>query len=376
MQLQSLRARAFRNIAEVSLDAHPRLNIIVGENGAGKTNLLEAIHLAASLRVLRAIERTSDLITFGERTAQVKARFDLDGPLPVEVTITSKGKKATLADKAVRDVGDVGDRIGVVSFVPEDLTIVRGAPEVRRRALDRFCYGIDAGFRHQARRYEQTLAQRNRLLKDPAIDPVLLASFSAPLVDAGVALMRARVRGVHLWSSPFGQATAAISDGGLHAQLRYQSALLPASSSAAPPAEIDDGLAARFMAKLEAQANAERMRKTTLCGPHLDDVAITIAERRARRLASQGQARALTLALKVAQVRLMAAHRKSAPLLLLDDVAGELDRRRAAALFAVVDEVSSQAFVTTTELGTLPPLGACRIFHVQSGAVAHVEDRA
>lgn len=166
MRLLSLHAHGFRNLDAVDLSAHPRLNIFVGENGVGKTNLLEAVHLAAALRPLRQVERAKDLVRFDLERGQVSGSFDLDGPLPIEVVLEARGRRATLAGKQVKDIGQVASRIGVVCFTPEDLSIVRGGPERRRRALDRYAYGLSSSFAALARRYEDALGQRNRLLKE------------------------------------------------------------------------------------------------------------------------------------------------------------------------------------------------------------------
>ena len=135
----------------------------------------------------------------------------------------------------------------------------------------------------------------------------------------------------------------------------------------------DEELASMFTERLASQADGERHRRTTLTGPHLDDMVISFGERRARHLASQGEARAIVLALKLAAVRIYAEVRQTAPLLLLDDVAGELDPRRAAYLFDAVDEVGAQTFVTVTHLGALPKAGSGRAFHIRSGRIDATE---
>lgn len=365
MKLHRLHADGVRNLREVTLEAHPRLTAFVGDNGQGKTNLLEALHLAAALRPLRQVERARELVGFDRERGLVRARFDLDGPLDVEVQLEHRGRKALLAGKAVRDVAEIASRIGVVAFTPEDLAIVRGAPERRRRALDQLAFGLEPSFAALARRYEQALDRRNRLLKEARPDRALLESYTEPLVDAGVELARARARAARAWSPEFSAAALRISDERLLAELSYAASFLDEDILEISPARAKEA----FHERLLGQAESERYRKTTLSGPHLDDVALLVSERRARRLASQGEARALVLALKLAAVRLYTRARGTPPLLLLDDVAGELDPKKAACLFDTALEVGAQTFVTATHAGLLPSLDDALVVRIADGQV-------
>jgi DNA replication and repair protein RecF len=366
VHLVRLYAEAFRNLREVRLEPHRRLTAFVGDNGEGKTNLLEAVHLAAALRPLRQTERAKDLVRFDSERGVVRADFDLDGPLDVEVQVEPKGRRALIAGKAVRDVAEVAARIGVVAFTPEDLSIVRAGPDYRRRALDQFAYGLAPHFALLARRYEQALERRNRLLKQPRPDVDQLSSYSAPLVEAGVELARARAQAAARWAPAFAEDATRITDAAVETSLAYactfadEEALLHGS-----PAALEEG----YREKLASQRDAERQRRTTLAGPHLDDVALHLGDKRARRLASQGEARAIVLALKLSAVRLYTEARGTAPLLLLDDVAGELDPHKARCLFETVDSVGAQTFVTATHTGVLPALGEARVVRVAGGRV-------
>ena len=367
MHVVSLHCDGVRNLVDVHVEPHRRLTVFVGDNGQGKTNLLEALHLAAGLRPLRALERASDLVGFGRERGVVQARFEIDGPLDVEVVVEPRGRKATLAGKAVRDVGEVAQRIGVVTFVPEDASFVRGGPEQRRRGLDRFAFGLSSTHGALARRYDEALARRNRVLKAPVVDEALLDAYTDPLVQAGVALTRARHHAAQLWAPGFANEAHAIGGERLAAHLRYESALLDAHGD---DVTLDAGaLTDRFHNSLSRARSTELKRRSTATGPHLDDVALLKADRKARHLASQGEARALVLALKIAAVRLTTTARGTGPLLLLDDVAGELDPDKASRLLRAVDECAAQTFVTVTHTGALPPLGDARVLRVQQGRV-------
>ena len=364
MKLEHVFVDGVRNLANVTLEPHARLTVMIGDNGQGKTNLLEAIHLAAALRPLRALERASDLVMFGRERGVVRARFELDGPLPIEVLVEPKGRKATIAGKSVRDVGALASRIGVVSFLPEDSAMVRGGPEQRRKGLDRFAYSVLPGFAEVARRFEDALERRNRVLKAPVVEVDLLESYDPPFAQAAAALTRARASAVARWAPVFRAEALAIGGDALDAEMTYAPDIEGSES-------LDESaLVERFLEELAAARAYELKRRSTAKGPHHDDVVLwksSAGKQRARFLASQGEARALVLAMKVAAVRLATESRGTGPLLLLDAVAGELDPEKGARLFRAVDDTGAQAFVTTTHEAVLPALGDARVVTVRAG---------
>lgn len=368
MHLEHLSCDGLRNLVEVELSPSRRVTLLVGDNGQGKTNLLEAIHLAASLRPLKQLERQRDLVGEGRERAIIRARFDADGPVPVDVIVEPHGKRATIAGKAVRDASELWRKLGVVAFLPDDNALVRGGPELRRRMLDRVAFSLDPGFAVVARRFEEALERRNQVLKAPRVDEELLASYDTPYASAAAALALARAQAAHRLAPRFAAEARAIGGGELDATLRYQAALDDTLGDH-PAATGHDELATRALEALRCARALDVKRRTTTVGPHHDDAALFAADRRARFLASQGEARALVLALKLAQLRLVTEVRGAAPLLLLDDVAGELDRARAARLFAAIDETGAQTFVTTTHATTLPTLGDATVVHVRGGRV-------
>ncbi len=369
MHLEHLSCDGLRNLVEVELSPSRRVTLIVGDNGQGKTNLLEAIHLAASLRPLKPLERQRELVGEGRERGVIRARFEAHGPMPVEIVVEPHGKRATIAGKAVRDASELWRAIGVVAFVPDDNAVVRGGPELRRRMLDRVAFSLDPGFAAVARRFEDALERRNQVLKAPRVDAELLTSYDAPYAAAAAGLACARAVAAHRLAPRFAAEARAIGAGELDATLRYQAALDDALGDQ-PSARGYDELTAQVLEALMRARDHDLKRRTTTFGPHHDDVALFSAERRARFLASQGEARALVLALKLAQLRLVTEVRGEAPLLLLDDVAGELDRARAARLFAAVDETGAQTFVTTTHASALPAIGHAVVVRVRGGRVA------
>lgn len=372
MHLEQLFCDGLRNLVEVELVPGRRRTLIVGDNGQGKTNLLEAIHLAAALRPLKPVERHSDLVGEGRDHAVVRARFQADGPLPVEVVVEPKGKRASVAGKSVKDASELWRQLGVVSFLPDDNAVVRGAPELRRRALDRVAFSLDAGFASVARRFEEALERRNRVLKAPHVDAELLESYDEPYASAAAALTLARARAAHQLAPRFAAEARAIGGEMLAASLRYQAALDDTLGDD-PGARDEGALVTALRERLAAARELELKRRTTAAGPHHDDVVLLKADRRARFLASQGEARALVLALKLAQVRLVTEARGAGPLLLLDDVGGELDPERAARLFRAADETGAQTFVTATHADTLPAMSDATVVRMRAGRLVREE---
>ncbi len=354
MNLRRLKAVYFRNLKSIILDPAPGLNLLIGDNGHGKTNLLDAIAVGAQLKPIRPVKHNSDLILFGERESQIDAEFAGTSPFTVSVHLDLEGKKVRLNNKPTRDPFALREKIAQVSFVPEDLAAVMGSAGLRRRLLDQITASLYPNYALYYRQYEKVLLQRNRLLKQPLVDLVELSSFTQVLAQSAHVIEKARVLALLHIKSYYEDGVSRLSDAQLTGQLTY----LPSS-------------AGDLKASLEKLKVEERARKTTLLGPHLDDLEFSLNGHPARFSASRGQARVLILALKIAQLRAVFAHRSLSPLLLLDDVVGELDPDNAFRLLQVVDQLQTQTFITTTHLSALPTdWRAGRVFRVQGGAVS------
>jgi DNA replication and repair protein RecF len=330
--VEALRLAHFRNLAPTSLVPAARFNVIAGDNGQGKTNLLEAIYLAGTLRSFRT-QRAQDLIAWGEAEASVAAqvvRGDVDRLY--EISLGPRRRLARLDGKVPRSVGDYFGDFNVVLFAPEDLRVPRGSPAGRRRFLDRAVFNREAGFLGDAQRFARVLRSRNVLLRDPTPDPALLDVYDAQLADAGARILGARQRYLADFASRFAAAYEAITQSGITASLRYESEVAAADLAAA----------------LVAARRRDLARRQTHVGPHVDDLVFLLDGREARAFASQGQLRALVLAWKTAEMDLLRAVHGDAPVLLLDDVSSELDARRNAFLFEFLARIECQCFVTTT----------------------------
>jgi len=341
--LQRLQLRDFRNLPQVDLSPSPHATVLVGSNGQGKTNLLEAVYFLCTLKPLRA-GRLVELVRFGQTAAHVAGAFALAGATrEIAVTIQDGLRTASVDGKPVRAVEDYFGGVSVVAFTPDDLAIVKGAPEERRTLLDRAVFNRFPGFLRASRTYLRALRSRNRLLKDGA-PPDYLRAYDEALADTGARILTLR-RELLRELAP--RAQAAVSS----------IAQLPETQYGYHPAHLDidfdsaDGpaLSSALLQALQARLLRDRERGFTSVGPHADDLDIRLDGQSARAYASQGQARALVLAWKIAEIENLRMALGRSPLLLLDDVSSELDPERNAFLMRYLAGSGAQVLLTTTE---------------------------
>lgn len=335
-----------RNLAEVTLEPGPRFNVLSGDNGQGKTNLLEAIYALCTLRSFRA-RRLAELIALGQPEARLEAVLERDGlERRYQLTIRPRGRSVRLDGKSVRPISRYFGDFNVVLFAPEDLQVPRGSPGDRRRFLDRAAFNHDRSFLVAAQHFEKALRSRNALLRAAErrpLDREMLAAFDAQLSEWGARLSIARRRYVAALSPLFGEAFESITRAGLAGEIAYVSSFeLPAD------AEDEAAVAAALGEALAAGLARDRARGSTGVGPQRDDLAFSLCGQPAISFASQGQLRALVLAWKTAEMLLLEGSHDNAPILLLDDVSSELDDARNQYLFAFLRERHNQCFITTT----------------------------
>lgn len=352
MRVRSLEISGFRNLESAVLKVDPDFNIIVGDNGQGKTNLLEAIFFAAGLRSFR-VTHVQELVQCGVQEAMVRAWVERWGfERSYEARISGRRRQSLLDGKPPRRLSDYFGGFTAVLFTPEDLSVARGSPAGRRRFLDRAVFNRNVTFLQEAQRYVRLLKTRNALLRRTARDEALLAAFDAQFVASGEQIKTSRLVYLDALRPLFKEAFQQISQSGNIAELDYY------SSWDGPLAD----------ALVEARPR-DLSRSATSVGPHADDLHFLLDGRLARLFASQGQLRALVLAWKTAEIKLVKSAAGDAPLLLLDDVTSELDSSRREYLWSFLGTIEAQCFVTATHLGAeLPPKnGTC--FRMVAGRV-------
>lgn len=373
----------FRNIARAELSPSPHFTALIGPNGQGKTNTLEAIYLVAGLRPLRSVPRRA-LIRSGTEKARIHLRIERDGTgLVHDLEVILEGRARTLIKdgKKIDTASFLGTCVAV-AFTPDDLSLPKGGPDPRRRFLDRALLNIRPTYLVRAFRYARALKERNRALATGGSDEVLEA-YEAVLAAEGAVIVGDRLRYVAELGPRVEAEFRAIASPAPPLRLRYLSTLLEDRGASggrhgglepgttAPETELAD----RFRERLIQRRTEERRRRTTTTGPHLDDLEITLAGMPVRERASQGQHRAIVLALKLAEIAHLAERLGESPILLLDDMSSELDPERSLQLFDAVRGRQGQVVLTGTEdpralVARLGPEDPLAFYDVRSGALA------
>ena len=345
MLLLDVSTRSFRNLSEARIELGRRTTVLFGPNGQGKTNFLEACHLLCTLRPLRA-QKLAELVRIGsEQSALVRGRFELSGGVrEVEVEVGREGRSARVDGKTVRDPDELFGGLATVAFTPDDLAVVKGGPEGRRKLLDRAAQNRHPLHLADSRDYLRALRARNELLRQDA-PPDLLASFDEPLARLGANVRRRREEVLEEIRPHAQQAFAEVARGEAPLELVY----LAAGRDSDGLAGAGEALAHRLLDALRRRLPRDRERGYTSVGPHADDLGLSLGERAARLYASQGQSRAIVLAFKIGEIENLKSVQGRAPLLLLDDVSSELDPARNAFLMAYLAALDGQVVLTTTD---------------------------
>jgi len=343
--LLDVSTRSFRNLSEARIELGRRTTVLFGPNGQGKTNFLEACHLLCTLRPLRA-QKLTELVRIGsEKSALVRGRFELSGGVrEVEVEVGREGRSARVDGKTVRDPDELFGGLATVAFTPDDLAVVKGGPEGRRKLLDRAAQNRHPSHLADSREYLRALRARNELLRQDA-PPDLLASFDEPLARLGANVRRRREQVLEEIRPHAQQAFAEVARGEAPLELVYLAAGRDSDGLAGAGAALAD----RLLDALRRRLPRDRERGYTSVGPHADDLGLSLGERAARLYASQGQSRAIVLAFKIGEIENLKSVQGRAPLLLLDDVSSELDPARNAFLMAYLAALDGQVVLTTTD---------------------------
>jgi DNA replication and repair protein RecF len=372
LQFRELRAQGWRNLEPLELRPGPRVNVLYGDNGQGKTNVIEAAYYLATLRSFRT-SHAEELVRVGPGAsgrAQLTARVEHRGlDRKVEARLGPDGRAVQLDGKTVRGAAAIFGAVSVVLFVPEDLLLPRAAPSARRRFLDLAVFNVERGYYKEAAAYQKVVKSRNHLLKRGPSDPVLLDAYDEELARTGARVVLRRRALVADLAPRMAELFHALH-ADLPVALRYRSA---PEVDAAPD---EPAVRAALLERLRAQRPLDERRRFTGTGPHTDDLEIVLEGRLAREHASQGQLRSLVLALKLAELRNVEARLGDVPVLLLDDVPSELDPTRRQFLFDMVGGLSCQTFISVTERGVVSPLAERIDFAVSQGRIVRISPQS
>lgn len=367
MFLTGIQLQNYRNYGQLDLKTPNKVNIFLGPNAQGKTNLLEAIFVLALSKSHRT-SKDKELIGWNAETARLSGEVDKRyGKLKLELAFSSQGKKAKINGLEQRKLSDFVGSVNVVMFAPEDLEIVKGTPGVRRRFLDMEIGQVQPGYLHTLQQYGKVLQQRNNYLKAAGpgrVNQTMLDVWNMQLVEHGVKIMKKRKHFIHKLQAHAEQIHAGITAGAEKLTIEYR----PSFESDAM--QDESVLFDQFMIKLTQVKDQEIRRGVTLAGPHRDDLAFFINGKEAQVFGSQGQQRTTALSLKLAEIELINEEIGEYPLLLLDDVLSELDQNRQTQLIETFQS-KVQTFITTTGLESVnvSKLQDAGIYHVQEGRV-------
>ena len=368
MKLTELNLHHFRNYDEAQVEFSPQINVLIGENAQGKTNLLESIYVLAMTRSHRT-NNDRELIEFGKDAAQIKGTVQRElGSLKLELDIGKHGKKAKANHLEKARLSEYLGQLNVILFAPEDLALVKGAPTVRRRFIDMEFGQVSPKYLHDLTQYRDILKQRNRYLKQlqshEAQDQLYLEVLSEQLAAVGGAIISQRVKFLSELEGYAQELHQSITQGRENLTFEYSSAVKDAS--ALTEVELSEAL----MDLYRQNQSKEIFQGTTLYGPHRDDVRFLINHKNVQTYGSQGQQRTTALSVKLAEIDLMKNQTGEYPILLLDDVLSELDGARQTHLLKTIQD-KVQTFLTTPGLSDVARnlIKEPRIFHIRDGQI-------
>ncbi|MED4344085.1 DNA replication/repair protein RecF [Heyndrickxia coagulans] len=347
MYLQELELHNYRNYETLTIPFENKVNVILGENAQGKTNLMEAIYVLALAKSHRT-SNDKELIRWDAEYAKIKGRLHkTHGTVPLELTISKKGKKAKYNHIEQKKLSRYIGNMNVVMFAPEDLNLVKGNPQVRRRFIDMEIGQISPVYLYDMSRFQKILQQRNHYLKQLQMkkqtDRTMLDILTEQLIEQAAKIVMRRfefVRMLEEWARPIHHS---ISRGLEQLEIQYK-----------PSVNVSEELDWSKMIKSYENKFAEIRereidRGVTMAGPHRDDLAFAVNGRDVHTFGSQGQQRTAALSVKLAEIELIYSEIREYPILLLDDVLSELDDYRQSHLLNAI-QGRVQTFVTTTSV--------------------------
>lgn len=355
----------FRNLERQKVQLHPRYNLLLGQNGQGKTNFLEAVGYLGSLRSFRGAGR-SEMIRHHESMCRVSGSV-ASGQLErtLAFALTRKGRTQFLDDGKVNSPEEYLQALKIVHFIPEDVGLVGGSPTWRRRVIDRSVFEVTPHYVSEYRKYLLVLRQRNALLRKGRASAAELKSWNHALASSGAALVERRqqlIEDVNPTMEELGERLGLGGGLGLTyiashrrngAEDKRQDPIAGEKVPINEPAPHDVGsIECNILESLADLAEREARSGHTLVGPHRDNIIFTLGEDDMNtdlsRYGSQGQKRSAVLAFKLALAVIFHQAIGTWPLILLDDVTSELDETRRKALGSIIREIQAQCFISTT----------------------------
>ena len=377
MKIKSLKLLYFRNYLSTNIEVHPSLNVLVGNNANGKTNIIESIFCLALGKSYRT-KSDSECIMFGETATAMSCIVNKNNrELDIMLGINNKGKSAKIAGIKKTKLTDFVGELNVVLFSPEDLQIVKGSPALRREFMNREFYQFSRIYHKYYLMYQHLLKQRNSYLKDMRKNPkdemslAYLETLTSQLAKVALYITKERVSFVQDISKLTYKNMLNISNGQETLKIKYKSSVLDALNIS----EIDDeSFTEENLTKVMMKKSFDDiMRGSTKIGPQHDDLEFYINDLDAKMYASQGQQRSIVLSLKLAEINYLKEKTGTYPVLLLDDVLSELDKNRQLKLLDAINE-NVQTFITTPSISDIKEdlLKKAKVFNIENGNISEI----
>ena len=377
MKIKSLKLLYFRNYLSTNIEVHPSLNVLVGNNANGKTNIIESIFCLALGKSYRT-KSDSECIMFGETATAMSCIVNKnDKDLDIMLGINNKGKSAKIAGIKKTKLTDFVGELNVVLFSPEDLQIVKGSPALRREFMNREFYQFSRIYHKYYLMYQHLLKQRNSYLKDMRKNPkdemslAYLETLTSQLAKVALYITKERVSFVQDISKLTYKNMLNISNGQETLKIKYKSSVLDALNIS----EInDESFTEENLTKVMMKKSFDDiMRGSTKIGPQHDDLEFYINDLDAKMYASQGQQRSIVLSLKLAEINYLKEKTGTYPVLLLDDVLSELDKNRQLKLLDAINE-NVQTFITTPSISDIKEdlLKKAKVFNIENGNISEI----
>ncbi|MTD40367.1 DNA replication/repair protein RecF [Erwinia sp. CPCC 100877] len=351
MRLNEIEVQHYRNYDQLTLDFPKTLNIFLGENAQGKTNLLESIYVLAMTRSHRT-SNEKELIRWNADAAKIGGVIEKkSGTIPLEIFISNKGRKTKVNHIEQKRLSSYIGQLNVILFAPEDLSLVKGSPQLRRKFIDMELGQVNPIYLYDLVQYQSVLKQRNQYLKQLAekkqTDTIYLDILTEQLAEFGSKVLYARlefIKKLEYWANI------------LHKKISHEKEELSIEYFSSIPLNKEEfsleEIHKQLLQSLLDSRKRELFKANTFLGPHRDDLIFNVNGQNVQTYGSQGQQRTTALSVKLAEIDLMYSETGEYPVLLLDDVMSELDNERQLHLLETI-EGKVQTFLTTTSLDHL-----------------------
>lgn len=369
MVLNKLHLTNFRNYHEQKIVFHGGTNILFGNNGEGKTNILESLYYLALTKSFRT-NNDQNLILNNESFFRIQGDFTNEQGRKIVSAIAfsvSEGKRIHLNNQKISKFSDYIGSIPVVLLAPSDLDVTLAGPQQRRRFLDIMLSQSSKVYLHHSLHYRRSLKQRNLLFQQGSTDHQLLQSWDEALIQNGSILIEKRIEAVEKLDELIKQYYQQMSGNSDKVKLVYQCSF---------PIKAPEKISEHYQLALQQNLEKDRLNQATSIGPHRDEILFLINGKPLKAIGSQGEHKTFVISLKMAEYHYLQSMNKSLPLLLFDDIFGELDSSRINNMIHSLSAIG-QVFITTTSPNFFGKLaqwkGDTFFYQVQQGTVKEVE---